>query len=69
MQRNVNMLKILKKMRFCRFYWFLCKNAVPCLSPEKTFVPRGNFALGCILDSYKDCSILFMVQKKYCIGK
>ena len=23
-----------KKVRFCRFYWFLCKNAVPCLSPE-----------------------------------
>ena len=34
MQRNANMLKNLKKVRFCRFYGFLCKNAVPCLSPE-----------------------------------
>ena len=33
MQRNANMLKNLKKVRFCRFYRFLCKNAVPCLSP------------------------------------
>ena len=37
-QRNTNMLKILKKVRFCRFYRFLCKNAVPCLSPERAFV-------------------------------
>ena len=37
MQRNANMLKILKKVGFCRFYWFLCKNAVPSLSPEKPF--------------------------------
>ena len=28
-QRNTNMLKILKKVSFCRFYWFLCKKAVP----------------------------------------
>ena len=39
MQRNANMLKILKKVRFCRFYWFLCKNAVPRLSPRKHFYP------------------------------
>ena len=32
MQRNTNMLKIIKKVRFCKFYRFLCKNAVPCLS-------------------------------------
>ena len=38
MQRNTNMLKILKKVRFCRFYLFLCKNAVPRLSPEQSFV-------------------------------
>ena len=44
MQRNANMLKILKKVRFCRFYGFLCKNAVPCLSPEWTFVLQENFA-------------------------
>ena len=24
-----------KKVRFCRFYWFLCKNAVLRLSPPK----------------------------------
>ena len=41
-QRNTNMLKILKKVRFCRFYRFLCKNAVPRLSPERTFVLRYN---------------------------
>jgi len=39
MQRNANMLKILKKVRFCRFYWFLCKNAVPSLSPRTNFCP------------------------------
>lgn len=43
MQRNANMLKNQKKVRFCRLYWFLCKNAVPSLSPEYTFVLRGNF--------------------------
>ena len=37
-QRNTNMLKILKKVHFCRFYQFLCKNAVPSLSPEYIFV-------------------------------
>ena len=42
MQRNTNMLKILKKVRFCRFYRFLCKNAVPRLSPERIFVLRCN---------------------------
>ena len=41
-QRNTNMLKILKKVRFCRFYRFLCKNAVPRLSPEQIFVLRYN---------------------------
>ena len=39
MQRNANMLKILKKVRFCRFYVFLCKNAVPSLSPRTNFCP------------------------------
>ena len=39
MRRNANMLKILKKVRFCRFYWFLCKNAVPSLSPRTNFCP------------------------------
>ena len=41
-QPNTNMLKILKKVRFCRFYRFLCKNAVPRLSPEQIFVLRHN---------------------------
>ena len=41
-QRNTNMLKILKKVRFCRFYRFLCKNAVPRLSPEQFFVLQHN---------------------------
>ena len=41
-QRNTNMLKILKKVSFCRFYRFLCKNAVPRLSPERTFALRHN---------------------------
>ena len=63
MQRNANMLKNLKKVRFYRFYGFLCKNAVPSLSPEKKFVPQGDFALNCILNSYKDCFISFMVRK------
>ena len=39
MQRNANMLKILKKVRFCRFYWFLCKNTVPSLPPRTNFCP------------------------------
>ena len=38
-QRNTNMLKILKKVSFCRFYRFLCKNAVPRLSPQTDFWP------------------------------
>ena len=41
-QRNTNMLKNLKKVRFCRFYRFLCKYAVPRLSPEQIFVLRRN---------------------------
>ena len=28
-----------------------------------TFVPRVELALDCILDSYKDCFIIFMLQK------
>ena len=38
-QRNTNMLKILKKVHFCRFYQFLCRNAVPSLSPRTNFCP------------------------------
>ncbi len=53
MQRNANMLKILKKVRFCRFYWFLCKNAAPCLSPERTFVLWRNLAIYYVSSVYK----------------
>ena len=42
-QRNTNMLKILKKVRFCRFYRFLCKNAVPRLSPKDFIECDTNF--------------------------
>ena len=45
--------KISKKVRFCRFYGFLCKNAVPCLSPENTFVLRQNFAIYYVSSIYK----------------
>ncbi len=49
MQRNTNMLKNLKKVRFCRFYRFLCKNAVPRLSPEQIFVLRHNtYKIPCV---------------------
>lgn len=47
-QRNTNILKILKKVHFYRFYWFLCKNAVPSLSPEYSFVLRKELAIYCI---------------------
>ena len=50
MQQNANMLKVLKKVRFCRFYWFLCKNAAPSLSP-----PRTNFC-----PSAKLCNALYI---------
>ena len=53
MQRNVNMLKNLKKLRFCRLYGFLCKNAVPSLSPERTFVLWRNFVIHYIPSTYK----------------
>ena len=39
MQRNANMLKILKKVRFCRFYWFLCKKSSPLSVPRTNFCP------------------------------
>ena len=66
MQRNANMLKILKKVRFCRFYWFLCKNAVPSLSPRTNFCPSAKSRnILCIkyLQSSK------WALKKLCIGK
>ena len=66
MQRNANMLKILKKVRFCRFYGFLCKNAVPSLSPEYTFVLRRDFIRYWILINYLFivCILLFAWANK-----
>ena len=64
MQRNANMLKILKKVRFCRFYVFLCKNAVPSLSPRTNFCPSVklyNILFIRCLQSYK------WAFKKLCI--
>ena len=42
MQRNANMLKILKKVRFCRYYGFLFKNTVLCLSPPNELSSFGE---------------------------
>ena len=61
--------KISKKGAFLQILWVSLQRCSSVLVPEKTFVPQGNFALNCILDSYKECFILFMVQIKYCIGK
>ena len=38
-----------KKVRFCRFYWFLCKKTVPSLPPRTNFCP-----------SAKLCNILYV---------
>ena len=43
MQRNANMIKILKKCVFADFMGFFVKNAVPSLSLEYTFVLRRDF--------------------------
>ena len=55
MQRNANMLKILKKVRFCRFYGFLFKNTVLCLSPRTNFRPsvksRNMLYIKCLQSS------------------
>ena len=54
MQRNASMLKILKKVRFCRFYGFLCKKAVPCLPPpERIFALRQNLIIYYVSSFYK----------------
>ncbi len=31
-----------RKLRFCRFYGFLCKNTVPCLSPPNALLSFGK---------------------------
>ena len=56
MQRNANMLKILKKVRFCRFYVFLCKIAVPSLSPKRTFALQRNLIIHYVSSAYKAIS-------------
>ena len=43
------MLKNLKKVHFCRLYQFLCRNAVPSLSPRTNLCP-----------SVKLCNILYI---------
>ncbi len=43
MQRNANMLKILKKCVFADFIGFFAKNIVSCLSPEYTFGLRDDY--------------------------
>ena len=65
MQRNANMLKILKKVRFCRFYWFLCKMQSPVCPPNELFSfgkSRNILFIKC-LQSFK------WALKKLCIGK
>ena len=61
MQRNANMLKNLKKVRFCRFYWFLCKNAVPSLSPRTNFCPSEK--------PYNTLCIMYLQGCKWALKK
>lgn len=61
-QRNSNMLKNSKNVSSCRFYRFLCKNVVPRLSTERTFVLRRNLAKTYILSTYEGYETL-------CVGK
>ena len=61
MQRNANMLKILKKVSFCRFYGFLCKNAVPCLPPRINFCSSGEF--------YNTLCIMCLQSSKWALKK
>ena len=73
MQRNANMLKNLKKVHFCRFYGFLCKNAVPSLSPRTNFCPSIKLCITlCIrhLQGYKQAlKKYFASASKYLIIK
>ena len=47
-----------KKVDFCRFYRFLCKNAVRRLSSEWTFILRNKFTRTCVLSAYIGCKTL-----------
>ena len=56
-----------KKVRFCRFYWLLCKNAVPSLPPRTNFFPLIKLYNALYikrLQGYK-----WALKKIYCIGK
>ena len=55
MQRNANMLKNLKKLRFCRFYGFLCKKTVPCLSPRTNFCPLVKLCIILYIKHLQGC--------------
>ena len=45
MQRNANMLKILKKVLSADFIGFFAKIQSPVCPPERTFVLRQNFVI------------------------
>ena len=53
MQRNTNMLKILKKCVFADFMGFFVKIQSPVCPPERTFVLRQNFAIYYVSSIYK----------------
>ena len=53
MQRNANMLKFLKKLRFCRFYGFLCKMQSPVCPPNALLSFGKNLAIYYVSSNYK----------------
>ena len=73
MQRNANMLKILKKVSFCIFYGFLCKNAVPCLSPQMNFCPSiklyNTLCIKCLQGCKWALKKYIASESRFCVGK
>ena len=59
--------KILKKVRFYRFYGFLCKNAVPCLSPRTNFCSLIKLFKALYIKCLQDYK--WALKKIFCIGK
>lgn len=53
MQRNANMLKILKKRIFADFIGFFAKMQSPVCPPERTFALKQNFIMHYISIAYK----------------
>ena len=53
MQRNANMLKILKKVRFADFIDFFAKRQSPVCPPERTFALWLNLAIYYVSSAYK----------------